>query len=66
MKPYGREKNVNGSSHIFGVHWKKDFHVHDKNHRKLEAWWEGICSHLSRTEMKRRWKKDIEKKLEDE
>ena len=60
MKPYGREKKVNGSDHRFGSHWKKDYHMHDKKHRKVESWWEGICDYLSRTEIKRRWRKDIE------
>lgn len=55
MKPYGREKTVKG-----GNSWKKDYHCHSKN-RKLKNWWEGICQCISRTTMKQRLKKEIDK-----
>lgn len=62
MKPYGREKKINGSSHVFGSHWKKDYHLHDKNGRKVESWWEGIACYLSRSKMKQ----DIMQKIKEE
>lgn len=65
MKPYGRSGYVNGSSHKFGSHWKKDYHCHSKNHRKLGNWWEEIVDYLFRTEIKRRWKKEIEEEIDD-
>jgi len=55
MKPYGREKKVKGSGR-----WKKDYHLHDKNHRKIESWWEGICGYISRERMKQLFKKYIQ------
>lgn len=54
MKPYGRTKCIRGCP------WKKDSHLHDKNHRKLEMWWEGVADYLNRTGIKRLWKKEIE------
>ncbi len=57
MKPYGRENKVTG-----GQSWKKDYHLH-RNNRKIESWWEGMCDYLFRTEIKRRWKKEIDKEL---
>ena len=61
MKPYGRVKKVTG-----GQFWKRDRHWHDKKHRKLGNWWEGICDFLSRTEIKRRWKNETENEIKDE
>lgn len=55
MKPYGREKHVSG-----GQTWKKDYHLHDKKHRKVESWWEGITDFLSRSAMKQKLKKTYE------
>lgn len=65
MKPYGREKKVNGSSHKYGSHWKKDYHVHDRNHRKVESWWEEICDYLSRTSIKGLVKKQIDDEISE-
>lgn len=64
MKPYGREKKINGSSHVFGSHWKKDCHLH-KNGRKVESWWEGIADFFCRARMKQIFKENVEKELED-
>ena len=52
MKPYGREKKLH---HFKG---KIDYHPHPK--RKLQNWWESICDCLSRSTMKRKWKKENE------
>ena len=52
MKPYGREKKVH---HFKG---KIDYHFHPKH--KLVNWWETICDCLSRSTMKRKWKKENE------
>lgn len=57
MKPYGREKKISGA----GL-WKKDYHLHRKG-RKLENWWEGMTDFLSRTAMKRKFKKEVEDDL---
>ena len=59
MKPYGREKKISGA----GL-WKKDYHLHRKG-RKLENWWEGFCNLVSRTTMKHRIKREIERELQD-
>ena len=61
MKPYGREKKVEGSGG-----WKKDYHLHDRNHRKIESWWEGICDYVSRARMKQDIKKEIKKEIEED
>ena len=58
MKPYGREKKISGSGR-----WKKDYHLHDKNHRKLESWWEDICCFISRKTMKQLFKKQFNSEL---
>lgn len=50
MKPYGREKKVQGAG------WKKD--VHPK--KGYMNWWEDICDLFSRSRMKQNWKKDAE------
>lgn len=55
MKPYGREKKISGS----GL-WKKDYHLHNKKHRKVESWWEAIADYLSRSAMKQKVKKEME------
>ena len=52
MKPYGREKKLH---HFKG---KIDYHPHPKH--KLRNWWESICDCLSRSTMKRKWKKENE------
>ena len=56
MKPYGRNKYITG-----GQEWKKDYHLHDKRHRKVESWWEGIADFISRSAMKQTLKKEIDK-----
>ena len=56
MKPYGRNKKVNGSNGT----WKKDYHLHNKKHRKIKNWWECICDYETRTTMKLKIKKFIE------
>ena len=56
MKPYGRYGFVHG-----GNSWKIDYHLHDKNHRKIGSWWEEFSSNsLSRTTIKKLWKQEIE------
>lgn len=54
MKPYGREKNIKG-----GNNWKIDYHPS----KGYQNWWEGICSHLSRSRMKQLWSKDVENEI---
>ncbi len=56
MKPYGREKKLQGT----GV-WKQD--VHPK--KGYMNWWEDMCKFLSRGRMKQIWKKEIEDELSD-
>lgn len=57
MKPFGREGKIKGSGS-----WKRDYHIHDKNHRKVLNWWEGEMEHfLSRSRMKQIWKNIINK-----
>ena len=56
MKPYGRIKTVSGS--ICG---KRDIHPRPK--REWVNWWENVCSYLVRTEIKRRWKREIEREI---
>jgi hypothetical protein len=58
MKPFGREKKLQGSGS-----WKKDYHPRPK--KKWQNWWEDICDHLSRGRMKQIEKKQIEKDLND-
>ena len=57
MKPYGREKNLKGNGP-----WKTDYHPRPK--RKWKNWWEDIVQPLSRSAMKRRWKKEVQKELD--
>lgn len=59
MKPYGREKKVTGSHRSAKI----DYHLHPKH--LVENWWESRCCYLSRTELKRRWKKQIDKDLSE-
>ena len=54
MKPYGREKTVRFS-------YKKDCHPRKGWHN----WWETMADYLSRTEIKRRVKKDIDKQINE-
>lgn len=61
MKPYGREKVVRGGRGFMAGNRKKDNHCHDKNHRKLENWWEDFNTCISRTTIKQKLKKQLEK-----
>ena len=54
MKPYGREKTVRFSC-------KQDCHPRKGWHN----WWETMADYLSRTEIKRRAKKDIEEQINE-
>lgn len=58
MKAYGREKNLRG----YGE-WKVDYHPRPK--KKLQNWWEGIISPLTRGAMKHKVKKEIENEIND-
>lgn len=53
MKPYGLGRKITGSK------WKKDYHLHDKNHRKIGTWWEDLVDYISR----RRMKQDLNNKI---
>ena len=59
MKPYGREKKLSS-----GGIWKKDYHIHRNGHR-LQNWWEDICKFYTRSVMKQKTKKEIDKELND-
>ncbi len=61
MKPYGRkDKPING-----GNSWKKDYHCHSKNHRKIGSWWEEMSEdYIERGAIKHKVKKQIEKEVE--
>jgi len=54
MKPYGRDKKIKG-----GKPWKVD--VHPK--KGYVNWWENMCDYLTRTAIKRGWKKEIDNDL---
>ena len=56
MKPYGRERNVKG-----GKPWKKDVHPP----KGYINWWESMIDLLSRSSIKRKWKKEINQELND-
>jgi len=56
MKPYGREKKLQG----FGK-WKTDVHPP----KGLVNWWENICEVLSRGRMKQITKKEIDREIND-
>lgn len=62
MKPYGRkDEPIKG-----GNDWKKDYHCHDKNHRKIGSWWEEMSEdYIDRGAIKQRTKKQLEKDIED-
>jgi hypothetical protein len=60
MKPFGREKIVSQNPS-----WKKDYHCHNKKHRKLRNWWEERCDFMFRSAMKQIWKKKIENDLNE-
>lgn len=55
MKPYGREKKITG-----GQPWKMDYHPK----KGLKNWWEDMCDCLSRSTMKLKIKRDIQKILD--
>ncbi len=54
MKPYGREKKLQGTGA-----WKSN--IHPK--KGFSNWWENMCSYLTRSKMKQNIKKDIENEL---
>ena len=56
MKPYGREKKLQGTGA-----WKRD--VHPK--KGYVNWWENMCDFFSRSRMKQIWKKEINQELSD-
>ena len=56
MKPYGREKKLKG-----GKPWKRDVHPP----KGYKNWWEDMCDFLSRSAMKRNWKKEVDDELND-
>ena len=47
MKPYGREKKVTAK-------WKRDTHPK----KGFMNWWENMCCCLSRSAIKRKWRKE--------
>lgn len=53
MKPYGRNKKIQGAGS-----WKKDYHIHLKN-RKVGNWWEDWCTTICRSTMKSQLKKEV-------
>jgi hypothetical protein len=55
MKPYGREKKLQGTGA-----WKRD--VHPK--KGYINWWEDMCSFLSRGRIKQNWKKEVKSEIE--
>lgn len=61
MKPYGRTNETVKEN----PRWKKDYHLHDKNGRKLKNWWEEIIGYVSRGSIKQKIKKQIEQEIED-
>ena len=59
MKAYGNN-NLTPSSGT----WKKDYHLHDKNHRKIGNWWEYFTENtFPRTTIKKKVKEEINKEL---
>ena len=60
MKAYG----LDGVFIRGGNNWKKDYHCHDKNHRKIGNWWENFSSNPKpRTTIKNEIIKEIEKEI---
>lgn len=61
MKPYGRKNEpIKG-----GNDWKKDYHLHSKNGKKIGNWWEEMSeAYVDRGSIKNKVKKEIEKELE--
>jgi len=59
MKPFGINKTTPGSGT-----WKTDYHLHDKNHRKIGNWWEYFAENtLARTTVKKNVKQEINKEI---
>ena len=57
MRQYGRDKTITG-----GNSWKRDYHLHSKNHRKLKNWWQEISENSTpRATMKQKLKQEISK-----
>ncbi len=54
MKPFGREKKIHRNL--------PDRHPHPKHIVKM--WWEDMCDFLSRSAMKQKLKKEIQKEIE--
>jgi len=59
MKPYGREKKLQGNGP-----WKTDHHTHPK--RMWKNWWEDINDYLSRSRMKQLYTREIDKEILEE
>lgn len=59
MKPYGRDKKITQNPS-----WKRDYHIRRLG-RKVENWWEEIADFDFRTEIKRKWKKEIENQIKE-
>lgn len=61
MKPYGRkDEPIKG-----GNFWKRDYHLHSKNGKKLDNWWEEMSeAYVDRGSIKNKVKRKIEKELE--
>ena len=57
MKPYGREKKLQGHGK-----WKVDYHIHQKG---LVNWWENICQNLTRGRIKQLVNKQIKEDIDE-
>lgn len=55
MKPYGRIKNLKGLPYKQDVHPAKGY----------VNWWELICKPVTRSTLKRKWKRDINNDIND-
>lgn len=56
MKPNNRKPPIKG------CRWKKDFHLHDKKHHKIDNWWVELSENqIGRNIIKQKIKKDTEK-----
>lgn len=56
MKPLGQIKTVKG------IPSKKDYHIHINN-KKIENWWESICTYVSRNRLKQLFKKELNENI---
>ena len=57
MKPYGREENLKCGKRP----WKTDYHPQ----KGFKNWWEDMVQYLSRSRMKQKYKKEINKEIND-